>query len=137
MTKAGGTAGEVVKWFLLVGAAAAFIADVINVVPKSDTMGGHIYSIFFLFWIAISAIADFGTSFGNACIENYWSGFMNHHLFHGFMVAWWALIRLDYTHPPGSSTPWRTWVSFIAFLITMLCAIVVIIIGGLAMCGVV
>ncbi|TNJ28701.1 hypothetical protein GMRT_13227 [Giardia muris] len=137
MTKASGVAGEVVKWFLLVGAAAAFIADVIEVFPGTDTMGGHIYSLFFLLWIALSAIADFGTSFGDNFIENYWSGFMKHHLFHGFMVAWWALIRLHYTQPPGSGVRWGLWVSFIAFIITMICAIIVIIIGGLAMCGVV
>ncbi|ESU37824.1 hypothetical protein GL50803_004705 [Giardia duodenalis] len=135
MTKASGCAGETAKWFTVVGAAAGGIGMLTKMLLGTDHVGNHVYQLALLFWMVITLISDFGTGFGDSFIENSWSGFIAHHLFRGAMMLWWGLAQPWYENW-SSSMPVETWFTHVAFVVLVVCAICVIIIGSLAMCGV-
>lgn len=136
MTKASGCAGETAKWFTVIGAAAGCIGMLTVMLLKNDHVGNHIYQLALLFWMLITLISDFGTGFGDSFIENIWSGFIGHHLFRGFMMLWWALAQNDWYTDWPSKMDAEGWLTHISFVVLVVCAICVIIIGSLAMCGV-
>jgi len=125
-----GVFGQVVKWSTLVCCLVMAVVLAIQLLVMSGTIGKFIYFAFFMLWMLIQGLVDFGLESLEDGLTKY-AGFMSDYLFRGIMLIVVALVYC----PQNWDSGWLGILTNIGSLLLMVGGILNIVYGSIKLCS--
>lgn len=124
------TFATVAKWCTLIACLVMVVILLIAILSSSGTIGSFAHILFYVVWLLLQGLVDFGVGPVEGLIANYF-GFMLDHIFRGSMLIVVAMIFC----PQYWGNYWYLILQNIGSLLLMVAGVIEIVFGALETCG--